>query len=339
MSDLGVSELGRVTARGTPHQIGRALGEAGRDAVHEVLLKADYWRAVINPAYAGAVETMAVNLQTLFPAIWEELQGMADGLHLPLEQVVAWNCRGDLMSNVPDGCTTVQIPGPAPMIGHNEDGMPGFRGHAFLAELTPDDGPALVCFCYPGSIPGHTFATNAAGLVQTVNNLRLRNVTADLPRMGLGRAILRCDTLDQALDLCHRHTASGGFHMSLAQAGDPRLMSVEFGGGQCSAQTIETPAVHANHALHMGQGAPGQTITPSSRDRQARGTRLLADGITDPLRILRDTGGAGLPIHRVRADDPDHENTLATAIFRVGLSKVEWSVYDQTSQGPVFATP
>lgn len=338
MSDSSVSELGRVTARGTPRQIGRALGEAGRDAVHEVLLRADYWHAVTNPAHAGAVQTMASNLQTLFPAIWEELQGMAEGLRLPLEQVVAWNCRGDLMSNVPDGCTTVQLPGATPIIGHNEDGMPGFRGHAFLAEVTPDDGPALMSFCYPGSIPGHTFATNAAGLVQAVNNLRLQNVTAALPRMGLGRAILRCDTLDQALDLCHRHTASGGFHMSLAWAGDPRLMSVEFGGGQCSAQTIETPAVHANHALHMDHSTQGQTITDSSRDRQARGTKMLACGETDPLRILRDTGGPGLPIHRVCADDPDHENTLATAIFRVGSSKVEWSVYDQTSQGPVFAT-
>ena len=25
-----------------------------------------------------------------------------------------------------------------------------------------------------------------------------------------------------------------------------------------------------------------------------------------------------LPIHRLQPDDPDHENTLATAVFRVG---------------------
>ncbi len=336
MSDVSAPELGRVAARGTPRQIGRALGEAGREAARAVLLQADYWQAVTDPAHAGAVRVMADNLKALFPTVWEELQGLAEGLDLPPEQVVAWNCRGDLMSNVPDGCTTVQIPGDVPAIGHNEDGLPGFRGHAFVAEIAPDDGPAFMSFCYPGSIPGHTFGANAAGMVQAVNNLRLRGVVAQLPRMGLGRAILACEELDDALALLERHNASGGFHMTLAQAGDARVMSVEFGGGACSARQIEAPAVHANHALHLGERAANQTITGSSRDRQARATQMIGDGITDPLSILRDTGGAGLPIHRRSPDDPDNENTLATALFRIEKSSVEWRLHDQTSDRPVI---
>lgn len=336
MSEVMASELGRVTARGTPRQIGRTLGEAGREAVREVLLGADYWQAVTDPAHAGAVEVMAENVKAMFPSVWEELQGLAEGLELPLEQVVAWNCRGDLMSNVPDGCTTVQIPGDVPVIGHNEDGLPGFRGHAFVAGITPDDGPALMSFCYPGSIPGHTFAANAAGLVQAVNNLRLRGVAPQLPRMGLGRAVLACEGMDKALALLARHNDSGGFHMTLAQAGDTRVMSVEFGGGACSTRQIEAPAVHANHALHMGARAAEQTITDSSRDRQARGAQMIGDGVTDPLRILRDTGGVGLPIHRCSPEDPDNENTLATALFRIEKSSVEWRLHDQTSERPVI---
>ncbi len=339
MSDTTVSELGRISARGTPRQIGRTLGEAGREAVCEVLLGADYWQAVTDPAHAGAVKVMAENVKALFPSVWEELQGLAEGLELPLEQVFAWNCRGDLMSNVPDGCTTVQIPGDVPVIGHNEDGLPDFRGHAMLAKVAPDDGPAFLSFCYPGSIPGHTFATNAAGLVQAVNNLRLRSVDASLPRMGVGRALLTCTTLDDALQLLARNNACGGFHMTLAQAGDPRLMSIEFGGGDCSTKEIDTPSVHANHALHMGNGAKDQLVTASSRDRQARGSDMLAEGVKTPLQILRDTGGSGLPVHRCHAEDPDNENTLASAVFHVGSSTVDWSVYDQTSDTPVFANP
>jgi len=338
MSDLTVSELGRITARGNPRQIGRTLGEAGRAAVREVLLQSDYWQAVTDPAHAGAVRVMASNLHARFPAVWEELQGLAEGLELPLEQAVAWNCRGDLMSNLPEGCTTVQIPGATPVIGHNEDGLPGFRGHAVLAQVTPDDGPAFISFCYPGSIPGHTFATNAVGLVLAVNNLRLRNVSAQLPRMGLGRAVLACESLDDALALLEDHNASGGFHMTLAQAGDARIMSVEFGGGAFSARQIKEPMVHANHSLHIGDAASDQTITASSHDRQARGTQLIGEGIIDPIRILRDTSGSGLPIHRSRSCDPDNENTLATALFHVGTSAVEWSIYDQNSDRPVFTS-
>jgi len=338
MSETKTSELGCVTAQGSPREIGRILGEAGREAVYDVLLETSYWQRVTDPVHARAVQAMSDNLQALFPAVWEEINGLAEGLNLPLERVFAWNCRGDLMSNVPDGCTTVQIPGPTPVIGHNEDGLPAFLGHAFVVEVTPDDGPSLMSFCYPGSIPGHTFAVNDAGLAQAVNNLRLHNVPAKLPRIGLARALLTCESLNNALDLLAVHNACGGFHMTLAQAGDPRLMSVEFGGGISSAVEIDAPTVHANHAIHMSCNDNGQAITASSRDRQARGRQMFNEGVTDPLRILRDTGGPGLPIHRSHADDPDHENTLASVLFRVGSSAVNWRIYDQASDRPVFTS-
>lgn len=337
MSDATTSELGRVAARGTPRAIGRILGETGRAAVRDILLKSPYWQAVTAPAHQAAVQRMAANIRARFPAIREELEGLAEGLALPLEQVMAWNCRGDLMSNVPDGCTTVQIPGAPHLIAHNEDGLPGFRGHAFIADVTPDTGPGFMSFCYPGSLPGHTFAATRAGLVQTVNNLRLRNVTAQIPRMVLGRAVLATTTLDEALALLGDNPASGGFHMTLAQAGDTRLVSVEFGGGTCSQMRIKAPALHANHALHLQPGPDGQTITRSSGDRQAHGTALLAAGHCGPVAILRSTDGPGLPIHRTAPDDPDCENTLATAVFRVGKTGVEWNIFDQNSDTAVLA--
>lgn len=337
MSDAQIAELGWVEARGTPREVGRALGQAGRDAMHGVLLAADYWKAVTDPAHSHRVGAMAARVRRRFPAIWEELTGLADGLDLPLDQVVAWNCRGDILSNVPDGCTTVQLPGETPVIAHNEDGLPGFRGHCFMAEITPDTGPGFVSFCYPGSLPGHTFAVTTSGLVQAVNNLRLRNMQSGLPRMVIGRAVLTHETLDDALGLLHGEKGAGGFHLTLARAGEARLASVEFGAGACSVRMLERPAVHANHALHMGAGAVGQTVTRSSADRQARGSALVGGASRDPLGVLRDTGGGGLPIHRTAPDDPDCENTLATALFRVGKSAVDWRVHDQISQGPVYS--
>lgn len=336
MSDTITSELGWVTASGAPREIGRALGVAGRDAVQRVLLTTDYWKDVTDPRHAMAVERMMSNLKSLFPSVWDELCGLAEGLELPLQQVAAWNCRGDITTNVPDGCTTVQIPGDPHIVAHNEDGLPEFHGHAFLARITPETGPSFMSFCYPGSLPGHTFAVNAAGITQAVNNLRLRNVVPILPRMGLGRALLACDSLQDALDLLSEHNECGGFHMTLAQAGDPRVMSVEFGGGTCSAMPVTSPNLHANHALHMARVADDQLVTESSRDRQARGIWLLAEDVTDPLLILRDTGGTGLPLHRTQPDDPDNENTLATCVFHISSSGVEWNVYDQTSEKPAF---
>jgi hypothetical protein len=45
------------------------------------------------------------------------------------------------------------------------------------------------------------------------------------------------------------------------------------------------------------------------------------------LSILRNSADAELPIYRRAADDPDEENTLATAVFRIGANSVEWRVY------------
>ncbi|ATX67226.1 C45 family autoproteolytic acyltransferase/hydolase [Roseinatronobacter bogoriensis] len=335
MSEVVVAELGWVRAAGSPYEIGFALGRAGRGAVQQRLRPLEYWRAVTDERHQPLVTRLAGRTQALFPEIYAELEGLADGLDLPFMQVMAWNCRGDLMSNVPDGCTTVQLPGPTAVLAHNEDGLPELHGSCFIAEVTGQTGAGFVACCYPGSLPGHTFAVSNAGLAQAVNNLRLRNVQPELPRMVLGRAVLECKTITEALALLARENACGGFHFTLAQAGEGALHSVEFGGGACSHKLIEGASGHANHALHHN-AAPQQTITHSSRDRQIRVQSLLDAGVSDALRILRDTGGAGLPIHRTCSDDPDQENTLASAIISVNNYGVSWEFYDQSSSEPVY---
>ena len=57
-------------------------------------------------------------------------------------------------------------------------------------------------------------------------------------------------------------------------------------------------------------------------------TASVFSRLVDALRILFDRGDAALPIHRSAPDDPDHENTLATAVFSIQADRVEWSVYD-----------
>ncbi|MFA5539230.1 MAG: C45 family peptidase [Gemmobacter sp.] len=319
------SRIGWLIAAGDAHAIGLAAGRRGRAAVAAHLLPSAIWQEITAPAHVGRVEQMAAATRARFPAIWQEIEGLAEGLGLPLMQVFAWNCRGDLNAMVPDGCTTVQLPGPEIVVAHNEDGLPFFDGHCFILDAAPVGEPGFRAFCYPGSIPGHTFAVTGAGIVQTVNNLRLRGVDTGLPRMVLGRALLACGTLDAALALLGDAPAAGGFHFTLAQRGDARLMSVENGGGSVALREIAAPALHANHALLRGDA---QIVTRSSGDRQRRGDALIAGGARDPLAILCDTGGEGLPIFRRAPDDPDHENTLATAVFHIGNDGIRWTLHD-----------
>lgn len=340
MSTDEEGRLGYLEARGTPYDIGVQLGRFGADIAHRHLVARHAWASVMAFRDDPRVSVMRRMVEERCPAYWLELQGLAHGLDLPPDEVFLWNCRGDVWAMASDGCTTVQLPGDEPVVAHNEDGDPGLRGRCALAHVRPRDGKAFTAFVYPASIPGHTFAATETGLVQAVNNIRSRDAGPGLPRMLLGRALLDCPTLDEAVKLLETSKRAGAFHMTLAQRGDPRLIGVEFTHSGCSATTIQQPQCHSNHLLHPDLSEERQIITCSSRSRQQRGDAIIADSDgerrLDPLSVLWDKGDPVLPILREQPDDPDHENTLATAVFHVGANSLRWRVYDRVGAAPRF---
>jgi len=337
---MSTDEQGRlpyVEVSGSHYDIGAQLGRFGREIAHRHLVTTHAWATVMAHRNDGAVARMREMVAARFPAYWQELKGLAEGLGLPFDDVFLWNCRGDVWARAPDGCTTVQIPGDVPIVAHNEDGDPGFRGHCALAHVRPAAGKAFIAFVYPASIPGHAFAVTEAGLVQAVNNIRSRDAGAGLPRMLLGRAVLDCDTLDDAIRLLQTSERAGAFHFTLARRGDPRVVGVEFTHARCSIVTLRQTCCHANHLVHRDMSEERQMITGSSRSRQQRGDAVIANasaGRMDPLHVLWDKGNPALPVYRGQIDDPDHENTLATAVLRVGAASIEWEVYDQAEAPP-----
>lgn len=325
--------LGFLQVAGTHHDIGVQLGRFGAEIVHRHLVVGHAWASVMALRADPRVAEMRRLVQTGFPAYWSELRGLAQGLALPFDDVFLWNCRGDLWAMAPDGCTTVQIPGDALLVAHNEDGDPGFRGHCALAHVQPTGGRTFTSFVYPASTPGHTFAVNDAGLVMAVNNIRSRDAGAGVPRMILGRAVLDCGSLDAATDLLRTSPRAGAFHMTLAQRGDSRLVSVEFTHSACSVEIVRQPRCHANHLVHQSISDERQIITASSSSRQRRGDSIIAavgENSLDPLNVLWDSAISDLPVYRAQPDDPDHENTLATAVFHVGPQSIGWRVYDRS---------
>lgn len=326
--------LASLTLTGSHYDIGLQLGRRGAAAVHGHLLRTHAWATVMELRHDARIQAMRCLVEERYPRYLQELCGLADGLALPFDDVFAWNCRGDVRVMAPDGCTTVQLPGPAPIVAHNEDGDPGLRAGCALARIAPDGDRAFTAFVYPGSIPGHTFAINDAGLVLTVNNIRSRRGGDGLPRMVLGRAVARCESTDAAVALLREAPRAGAFHFTLAEAHRTRLVSVEFTHTCCSVEEIDRPSVHANHLVHAAMLSEPQIVTASSGARQKRGQEMLdvAAGrpnlLPDPLSILYDKACPALPIHRAQPDDPDNENTLATAVFKITGDGIDWRVYD-----------
>jgi hypothetical protein len=334
-----MSKLSLIKVAGTPLEAGRALGHFGAAAVHGHLLRTKAWARVMQWRGSESAAAMGALVRERFANVWCELQGLAEGLGLPFEDVFLWNCRGDLWAMAPDGCTTVQIPGTTHRrIAHNEDGDPAFAGHCALAMCEVAGSPRFVSFVYPGSLPGHTFAVTNPGLAMAVNNLRETHVAPGVPRMVLTRALLDAPTLDAAVSLLRGQPRAGGFHLTLGHRGSAELLSVEFSSLACSVRQVTVPSLHANHAIHSSMRDLPQIITGSSGHRQVRGDALLEEAQgqgrpVDPLAILGDTGDAEFPIYRLDPADTDDENTLATADMEIGASHIHWRVHEQP-RGP-----
>ncbi len=322
---------------GTPEAIGRQLGELAKPVFGTYMAQSSAWAAVSRWRGHAFVQQLRAAAQQHFPAYVAELDAMAAALGWPAHDLFLWNCRGELIHNAPDGCTTLAVRTSAAsgLIAHNEDGDPHLRGRCSVVDVAPEGKPGFVSFYYPGSLPGHTFAASRAGVAQAINNVRIREPRAGVPRMILARAVLDAATLDDALALLRDTPRASGFHHTVGgidAAGAVRVYSVEATAQRTSVVEVDAPGGHANHLIHAGCENEAQIVTDSSRDRQARLAQLLPALGAQPddaafVRTLQDRGGAGLPIFRDDPRDPDDENTLATACMRIAPDGVSFDVW------------
>lgn len=339
MSIEKARSLTSIAVSGSHYEVGLQLGRFGAEITHRYLRRTPTWLAVMARRDEPVLEEMRALTKARFPAYWQELQGLADGLGLPFDDVFRWNCRGDLWALGSDGCTTVQIPGKRSIVAHNEDGDPSLRGHCAIARIEPAGEVGFQSFIYPASLPGHTCAVTDRGVVQAVNNIRAESGGAGLPRMVLGRAVLGCEDLDAAIAMLRAAPRAGSFHFTIAQSGDGRVMSIEFTHGQCSAVELQSPSCHANHLVHPQMSGERQKVTDSSRARQERAGEMIAkarNGVPDALAILWDKTNSKLPIYRAQPDDSDQENTLATALFVLTGDAVDCRFHERNSHTPVI---
>ena len=326
-----------IVARGDAFSVGRAIGRRGGSAVRGAAFHTAQFQA-LRP-WLGSDRLAALKAATMreFPRHMREIEGIAHGAGVALDEIFLWNCRGDLRDLDPalddSGCTTLLLPGETALIGHNEDGGADLAGLGFLCDVRPDDGPGFTAFCYPGMLPGHAFGVNRLGLVQTINNIRPRDLTVGVPRHVIARAVLDCRGLDEAVALLRRRDRAAGFHHALGQAGDARLLSVEAPASGCTVIEAREPLAHANHLVADDFGGLDQDCQASSVARQERADAMIAAGAVaagDPLAVLFDRRNAALPILRHGDEAGNDGYTLATVVFKITARAVDWTI----SHGP-----
>jgi len=332
-----------LTATGLPGDLGMAQGRAFADRIRmnlqfyiDWLSESGRFSVADLTAWARSFEPV---LADHLPDILEEIDGIARGARLSLDEILLINARTDIRaivaaeiaSEAVPACTALALTGavdgrPALALGQNWDWDPALADAPVVLRLRPDRGPALVSLVEAGMTGKIGFNEHRLGVC-----LNFLSHTSDgrpgevgVPIHCLLRAAMNCRDLDEVVALIRSvpRSASANFLLAQHTADGPRAVDLEISPDRVAALTgPDVDLIHTNHFLDPEQ-VPGCTTQggPSTTTRFANAQRLAGelDSVRDPVqrmqRILESRDDLPYPISRHHNPDPS-SSTLAGIVM------------------------
>lgn len=332
-----------IEASGSHRDVGRQVGEAGRDVIAWGLdAYASRFEALAGFSYAEAVERASAYLrpaEDYTPQAVEQLRGMAEAANVSFEHLFALNCSEEFTCAAernwpPEHCTSFALSADGRAVaGHNEDWYPEeieaqtvrivhLKGRWSTAAYI-SAGPA-----YNLPITGVT----AAGFSSAANTVYYRDERVGVPNNFLLATVLCQPDLERARDvIASAPRARGSNHLLCDDRG--RVWDVETSGERWAFLDGTPPPpeaaafgatalfAHTNHYVSP-ELTPGDASTSEgSRLRRERAERILLDGLgrgADLVEmaqdVLCDHENAPFSIcDHWEDDDPDPDQSVTTA--------------------------
>jgi len=241
-----------VTARGTPVEIGRALGKAA-----PLFFR---WSCQDAPPVPEE-ETQAFTRKcwaatsSRYPAIAKEIEGIAQGAEVPLDRLFSLFCEelwDSEEKNPATGCTDIVVRGTASstgttLLGHTNDSGTSQVGPT-IVRIVPSDGrPPSTGIGIDGYAPA--VGRNDAGIILTGNQLTSSDMRPGVPRLILARAVLDQPTIELAAGVCLDPHRASSYNNILADS-NGTVIDLE---GSATRTTVvpfqDDMLVHTNHYL------------------------------------------------------------------------------------------
>jgi predicted choloylglycine hydrolase len=261
--------------------------------------------------------------QSAFPNLVEELVGVATGARIPPEEYffltnpelqTATEPYLAKLHLVGDHCSTlVSFNQQGAIIGHNEDYDPAMQDDLYLLKATIN-GVTIFGLQYITEMIGTAASVNSYGLVQCINELH-SNYRTGLPKNFIARAVLQCQTIEEAEGLITRVKHASGFNHVLIQ-GD-KITNIEIAGPKIAVTHFtHEPFSHTNHYLSPDLKESEKYHTASSRHRLRRLTQLVRPGmsLSGVQATLKDH-------HHPKHSICRHNHTLGSVIFEPSLNR------------------
>lgn len=252
----------RIRVSGGPYERGYAYGEQARRQVHAA--RRGYERSF---AGSGCSWTEATAIAERYrdpvrahaPHLLLEMQGIADGADLPFEDILALNCRTEILwaalgRTVPEcsafGMTPERTENGSTWVGQNWDWLLHGAESIVLLCVQRDDGPDYITAVEAGllaktSINEHGFAVAVNTLVTTGDN-----AGEGVPFHVMLRSLVDCRQVSDAVGLvASTRRASAANYLVGAPGG--ALLDLETAPGGPAGLTVLAPQegvlLHTNH--------------------------------------------------------------------------------------------
>jgi hypothetical protein len=325
---------------GKPRERGRLYGSTFQKQIHAFLKQEIYQPFNDKPAtredmlrYAAAC---AKEIRAYSPIIHAELEGMAEGARLPLDEIVLITLHEELYhrGQLPkvEHCTAVAVGPPDTRDGHTYvgqtwDWMPSVFGQSTMLHWKRDEGPSLLAYAYPGLWVGA--GMNSAGIALTWTSADLgkkdQMARVGIPSYVLLAHLLYQDSLDAAVKEAQRAPNAGWFTFVLADA-QGNLVNIE---GSPKGVIVEK---HKGRLARVLFGSRAMTQTPPD---QAVKVHARCQKMYD---LIAESAGK---IDRARMQDFFQDPKCGIS---VGKSTLDMMVFDCTtrvahvSRGPAYGT-
>src|SRR5262245_18696976 len=241
---------------GKPRERGRQYGQKFNDSIHAFLDREIYAAySKKGPAkdemlrYAGACSKA---IKEYSPIIADELEGMAEGTGLRLEEHVLITLHEELYHRgvlpAVDHCTAIAVGPPDTRdgnsyVGQNWDWMESVYGLSSVLLWKRPEGPSVLGYAYPGLWVGA--GMNSAGIAlcwTSAEGMGIPGPRVGIPAYVLIAQMLYQDTLKGAIEEARRAKQAGWFTFALADGrgqlasveGSPKELAVELSQGHMS---------------------------------------------------------------------------------------------------------
>lgn len=241
---------------GAPYERGIKYGQQAKNEVGESLaLYRELFAEYTNMEWIEAVtkaKRFSSFIENYLPDSLEEMRGLAEGAGVAYGDILALNCRSELMFALPDGCTSAIIPPAAsadgrPYLAQTWDWLAPARKSVVIVEICQSPLPTIIMACEAGLIGGK--GVNSAGIGCGLNALGVGRGKLGTPLHVMYRGIMNAGKISDAIEAVSKpeRAGSGNFFIGSSEG---IVLNLEFTPENFDVMMADDqPLAHANHFL------------------------------------------------------------------------------------------